>query len=1212
MSKNGVYAAHAQSPPSSGATDNLQNIAHQGDRSSIAATYFCEPQSPQIMNHSVQYVNVHQLASPEPKELIPQRSFLNSINSDDGKKHDRFMSITTAASPTSTIKMSLDGVQNFSNFVPPPEQSSSFRRSVTKHSVLQKYSEAGSSSPGPNEVMQTQTVYYSSPYDPINPPLQNIERPPQHVHKQSSESSHALLRETVSPHRLQRVPSTQAQYSGASAVVTGAPNQIMNFKVPPNFQQRSQVFVSPEPANRYVPVGSPGPGQPGLFRSPSNIRPENMLVRQGSSASSFYPGKPRTISGVAKPDLNKSINLPPSKVTVPTRSAGGSPSLKNVLADKTTSETRRNVTVVEKSTTMNFHESKIFKPTLTSAKTSLQAPFVMERAVITEKIVEKPFDVIIEKPVPIIREVKVPINVVIENHVDKVIKRDIITEIIVDKPVDTVREVVHDRIVEVPYERVIDVPVYTEKVVQVPREIVVDKFIDRVIETRTYNDTVVEIDEEEFALIPEGGICSPGVKVIEREISRHDSSPSRENYAAVPTRDQPYGNPNSFKFVGSSKILPNTKSSHFAINKEQQKSFYDSDLNNKCSLSATDLNAIDGSPKAFRPNSASNLGRALSPQHHTTLAPENRNLVAFPVTVQTEYLHTHATAGDEAARRASQNSLFSQGSPTHIHRPDLHSATFSNPPGVSVQYAFPGSPSRQPQGVNFPQQNPHLILSPQPVYLPQHPMPRPGSGHHVQSLSPGAGMAFFTNGNGIPGPNVNLQNYQHHTIIREGEYGAGAQTSVTVNDRMNSNFQARSASEYGSPSYYDRSFASGIATMAIDPSCNQILFSSSSIGPGALNPLLHFHKENISVEQMSSYSGRSASRPQQEQVVASGGFQLHENSEKFKQIDTYSPLKPLTPYQATEIHQIYQVENSNENKIHSAQKQGWEHIENEQNLQQSASKAMFSAGKTPNTVSAEKYKVNTVSYWMLNTPAEDQNHMKGSHFRAHNNCHHQTDHHQNIQASACKAICSAEKFPHTVSAEKYKVNTVSYWLLNTQADEQNNIEGSHFRAHNESHHHDSDHNDHHEDHSDRIEYFSVQRHVEMEHITENPVFKEITIEKPIYIEKVIEKEVIIPVERIINVEVEKVIEVPIDIIVDYPVIHNKVIERERIIERKVPSTVRSPKMSINANLMNESSKLESKIQQMKSELKVLKSSFHQKSQMNNMFAAVGAAKENMA
>lgn len=1075
----------------------------------------------QTVYHTHYYANVNQLASASPKEA--KRSLLNSIGPGDEKQNNRFMSITTAASPTATIKMSMDGAQNFSNFAQNVEQRPSVRNSVSKNSIVQRYQNGQASSPTPGAAPAPQAYYPvpEAPYQNGRPSsAQRINVVSPQTQGQPGFQSQKSLKAVVSPAPSHNPSNSQAQHIASNLIpAQGSAGQVVNFKVPQNVYQQMSRYTSPAPMQRPQTGSSSALPQPALLKSPSYARTESAAVRQVGGASNIYAAKSKALSVVNRPEGGRSSQPASSRTNLHAASAQRSPDPQYSMVEKRSTETSRNVTIVETSTTKNFRESKVLRPNLSSVRVPVKTSFVQERAVITEKIIDKPIDVIIEKPVAVYREVKVPVNVLVENHVDKVIRRDVITEITVDRPVERRQEVFVDQVVEVPYEKIVEVPVYTQKVVEVPREVLVDKFVDRVIENRIYSDTVVDVDEEQYALIPQGYSGSPGLKMVEREVSRHEArSPSRSQYGAETVTVQHNHKtvkPSSFNFIGSSRIVHDVKSSRFVNHQEGRRSAHSQSLNNQCSLSAPELDAAQGFPAQPSPLYAQNNQPGAFPAAYQT----RETAVAYGGPPQ----HTPLHGQDARNATAFSVSVPAQGQEAGVmaRRPS-HSALSANNARVAEQS---NAYSQQSNWVSAPQgfaPAPHSLQGPA-VYSNQQTFATAQqngfAGNAVLygsqfAQAPFAYGALTTNHNVVHPPPQTFPGY-----AERGESSAGRQGGAQ---------QAGAAGgEYGQGSYYERSFATGIATMPHNSSSNQIVFSSPSINQVTLQP---FPAGNGAAAQTANSSeAKSNNRSlqasaQRQQASATSSHAAHYEG---VQITAYSPAEQFTPDKGAENAQAH-------------------YAQSEFSQSKAASLHNHQASARQEDSAAQRYNSNSTGRYSHGRTTNEKN------YEVHVN---------QIDANFAQQSAS-------VAAQQ------TY----SQAG--------------------------------NIEFVSVQRNVQIHQIIENPVFREVVIEKPIYIEKVIEKEVIVPVERIIPVEVEKVIEVPIDIIVDNPIIKKRIVERERIIERKVPNMSISPKMSLNASLVNENSKLESRIQQMKSELTVLKSFVQGKSQIPENHPSHLLQKEN--
>ena len=150
-----------------------------------------------------------------------------------------------------------------------------------------------------------------------------------------------------------------------------------------------------------------------------------------------------------------------------------------------------------------------------------------ERAIINERIVEKPIEVVVEKPVPRYVEVDVPYDVIVERPIQKIIERDVVTEIIMEKTVDKIIEVPVEKIVEVNIERVIEKPVYVELIREVPREVVVARKVEQIVERPVYSTTWSRSTSATFTSTPTPRCCRPKCRSSSRRCAAPTARRSR-------------------------------------------------------------------------------------------------------------------------------------------------------------------------------------------------------------------------------------------------------------------------------------------------------------------------------------------------------------------------------------------------------------------------------------------------------------------------------------------------------------------------------------------------------------------------------------------------------------------------------------------------------------------------------------------------------------
>ena len=1011
-----------------------------------------------LAKQPIYFSNAQTLASPTPKEALAQKSPYNSLIPSAAKPQCRSGSMKSVNSPSKRARVHFQDGSVPPNLAHQTIQPSSFNPSLDKNSVMSRDSTAQQFFTGVPAHLQRASAPTVNPANQVQFPHNAV--PIRDIPQFPGASSQKSLVAHLSPSKQFFASST-----GFQSATAGYTNpKLVNYKVPHNVYQQMNTVNVPQQVSRTSIGVSPAPT---VIRTSSKVNIDAVSINASCGAANFYA---QSYSMTAQ---QQTAHIP----TSPGRCLQPNPSA-----------TCRNTKVVERSTSMHFRESKVFRPTLTSVKSPVSTPIMAEKAIITEKFIDKPIDVIIERPVPVFREVKVPVNVLVENHIDKVIKRDVITEVVVEKPVDKFVEVIVDKVVEVPYEKVIDVPVYTQKVVEVPRQLVVDKLVDKVIENHIYTDKVIEIDEEEFARLPPGGVSSPHGRMFEREISRHlaGSSPTLPGPcspspsvgflppSACSPPPAPYfmaqGNPhaahrspqpNGLNFVGSSKLIHSLKSSQLA----------------NCGSNALPVSRL-------APGNACSLSNAELDSSRPRHIPVQESSHVSVVQRAQRFDQQPRFGSHSSLAKTAQNTLFAH------HLPD----TFRTQAAPFVN-----------------------------VYQSQSSATTSGATAFVNSTLPRNNNIVLHQ----PQPFSSTEQHGWHTAEKSGEYGDSVR-------KMRFEEVRRPAAEQAFSSYYDRSFTSGIATVPEGGTTNQLPFSVDSVQQVALNPFLHFKQGDNCVPP--------ALGPPQVSGCAETAFQAgtaqRGEALRYDHLTTYSPVNTVIPFQNGETLQT--------SKSYSNYKNGF-----------SASHNVYAQG-----ISVQKEPTN-----------------------------------------------SALRISNAEFVSKFSHNKITAEIAQTAHSHVRQL-SNHFDQEQTAHHdmHITQFNAH--DIPHRTECAPVQRHVELEEIIEKPVYREKLIEKPIFIEKIIEKEVIVPVERIIPIEVEKVIEVPIDIIIDNPIIQNRIVEKEKIIERRVSNRAYSPKLSLNASLMNESIKLDSKIQQIKSELTVLRSSIQNKRQMVGSFQPHMVAKEN--
>lgn len=140
-----------------------------------------------------------------------------------------------------------------------------------------------------------------------------------------------------------------------------------------------------------------------------------------------------------------------------------------------------------------------------------------EEAVIIEKIVEKPIEVIIQRKVPIEKIIEVPYDVIVERPVEKIFHREIITERIMERPREKIIEIPVEVVYEIPVEKIIERHIEYETVVEVPVERIVERRVEEYIENIRYNDRIQEVDIRDLGRYPGMEILAKEVRTITQE-----------------------------------------------------------------------------------------------------------------------------------------------------------------------------------------------------------------------------------------------------------------------------------------------------------------------------------------------------------------------------------------------------------------------------------------------------------------------------------------------------------------------------------------------------------------------------------------------------------------------------------------------------------------------------------------------------------------------
>lgn len=121
-------------------------------------------------------------------------------------------------------------------------------------------------------------------------------------------------------------------------------------------------------------------------------------------------------------------------------------------------------------------------------------PKNVENTIFTERIVEKPIEIIVQKMVPVYREIEVPYDVYVDKHVEKIIEKEVIIEIIVENNIEKIIEIPIEKIIEVHIEKIVEKPIHIEEIVEIPIEKVIEEVIETIIEKPVYHDRTENID----------------------------------------------------------------------------------------------------------------------------------------------------------------------------------------------------------------------------------------------------------------------------------------------------------------------------------------------------------------------------------------------------------------------------------------------------------------------------------------------------------------------------------------------------------------------------------------------------------------------------------------------------------------------------------------------------------------------------------------------
>ena len=126
-----------------------------------------------------------------------------------------------------------------------------------------------------------------------------------------------------------------------------------------------------------------------------------------------------------------------------------------------------------------------------------------EEAVIVERYVDKPIEIVVQRKVPRERIVDVPYDVIVERPIEKNIYKEVITEKIMEKPREKIIEIPIEVVYEIPVEKIVERHIEFQTIVEVPFERIVERKIEEIFETVKFNDRFQEIDSRSLSNYPD-------------------------------------------------------------------------------------------------------------------------------------------------------------------------------------------------------------------------------------------------------------------------------------------------------------------------------------------------------------------------------------------------------------------------------------------------------------------------------------------------------------------------------------------------------------------------------------------------------------------------------------------------------------------------------------------------------------------------------------
>lgn len=196
--------------------------------------------------------------------------------------------------------------------------------------------------------------------------------------------------------------------------------------------------------------------------------------------------------------LQTSYPLPPQHL-LEHESLRSSNDMSRVISETTYSGKKRVVSVKENHCpiSMILPPQKVHSPTIEKRQQS--------------KVIE----VLKQKPVPVSRIVNVPTNKIVDVPIERLIEKEMITEVVLDKPYETVIQTEVPQIYDVFTEKLVKVPVEKITYVDKPFETVVQKPYEVIKERVSVRNKYVDVEEKDVGLFPNAEVLPTKVTVLE-------------------------------------------------------------------------------------------------------------------------------------------------------------------------------------------------------------------------------------------------------------------------------------------------------------------------------------------------------------------------------------------------------------------------------------------------------------------------------------------------------------------------------------------------------------------------------------------------------------------------------------------------------------------------------------------------------------------------